>query len=86
MTIPKFIRCLAAECRHCGEVIEVSRGYAELIPEGGGGIAGQPHGSSLPKDHLMDTFGITILSRCIGGSDEVINTVRKAPRCHGVGH
>ncbi len=73
--VPEFIRCLAAKCRCCGEIGEISRSNTELIPEGGRCVAGQPYGPGFPKDRPMDMFGTTILGRHIGGSDEVVDTI-----------
>jgi hypothetical protein len=32
----------------------------------------------------VDTFGTTVLGRCIGGGDEVVDTVGKAPGGHRI--
>ncbi len=40
----------------------------------------------LAKDCAVDTFSMAILSGCIGGSDNMVDTKRGTPIFHGIGN
>ena len=84
--IPELIRGFVSQHGSHGEVHQVCRSDTKLIPEGGGGIACKAHRPSLLKNCPVDVFGTTILHRCIGGSDKVIDSIGKAPGGHQFGN
>jgi hypothetical protein len=82
---PQLVCCFVVQGGSGGEVGEVGGCSAELIPQRGRGIACETHSAGLAKDCPVDTFGTAILSRCVGGSDNMVDAKRSTPLFHGIG-
>jgi hypothetical protein len=69
-----------------GEVGEVGGCSAELVPQRGGGIAREAHGTGLAKDCPVHAFSTAILSGCVGRCDNMVDAERGTPIFRRIGH
>ena len=77
--MPEFIRSSSVDGCGCSEVGEVGSSSAEFIPEVGGCVTGEAHGTGFVEEGTVESFSTAILGRSVRSSELVIDAVEGTP-------